>query len=130
MNAQDTASAERRWWVAAWTTAAVLLPLMLWLSGDFGVTWVDDPPTSDTSTWRSDQDEDAQMAAATRVHSCEYCAWGNFGNEGSEIDLYTYAALHVEIPPFGKGLRGGKKPAKRTPAKRARAPRKRKPDQE
>ena len=39
MNAPDTASAERRWRVAAWTIAAVLLPLMLWLSRDFGVTW-------------------------------------------------------------------------------------------
>lgn len=96
--------------------------------GDFGVTWVEPPPTSDT-TWPSDQ-EDAQTATAARLHSCEYCAWGNFGNEGSEIDLYTYAALHFKIPPFGKGLRGGKKPVTRTPVKRARSPRKRATDQE
>jgi hypothetical protein len=39
VNAPDTAAVERRWRVAAWTTAAALLPLMLWLSRDFGVTW-------------------------------------------------------------------------------------------
>ena len=39
MNATDTAPSQRWWSVAAWTTAAALLPLMLWLSGDFGVTW-------------------------------------------------------------------------------------------
>ena len=39
MNAPDTASPEGRWRAAAWTIAVVLLPLMLWLSRDFGVTW-------------------------------------------------------------------------------------------
>lgn len=39
MNAPAVTSPERRWRAAAWTIAAGLLPLMLWLSRDFGVTW-------------------------------------------------------------------------------------------
>jgi hypothetical protein len=98
--------------------------------GDFGITWLEPPPTSDETSRGQEEDADSGPPAAARLHSCEYSPWGNFGNEGSEIDLYTYAALHVKIPPFGKGLRRGKKPAKRTPVKRERSPRKRKTDQE
>ena len=68
--------------------------------------------------------------AAAHLHSCEYCPWGYFGNEGSEIDLYTYAALHIEIPPFGEGPRVADKPPKRAPVKGAGATRKRKASQE
>ena len=64
--------------------------------------------------------DDSELPAAAHLHSCEYCPWGYFGNEASEIDLYTYAALHIEIPPFGKGLRVADKPLKRAPVKRVR----------
>ena len=61
---------------------------------------------------------------------CEYCPWDYFGNEASSIDLYTYAALHLEVPPFGEGGRGANKPVKGKPVKRERSIRKRKADQE
>src|SRR5262249_39237085 len=98
--------------------------------GDFGVTWLEPPPTSDNTSRRSEEDEDSELAAAAHLHSCEYSPWGYFGNEASEIDLYTYAALHIEISPFGQGLRRAEKPLKRTPAKRERSTRKRKSSQE
>jgi hypothetical protein len=98
--------------------------------GDFGVTWLEPPPTSDKTSRRSEEDEGSELAAAAHLHSCEYCAWGYFGNEASDIDLYTYAALHIEIPSFGEGPRQPDKPVKPPPAKRARSPRKRKPSQE
>lgn len=88
--------------------------------GDFGVTWLEPPPTSDEASWRSESEDDSGLPAAARLHSCEYCPWGYFGNEGSEVDLYTYAALHIKIPPFGRGLRVANKPLKRTPVKRER----------
>ena len=98
--------------------------------GDFGVTWLEPPPTSDTSSQRSEKDSDSGPPAAALLHSCEYCPWGYFGNEGSDIDLYTYAALHIKIPPIGTGLRAEKEPSAQTAVKRERAPRKRKPKQE
>lgn len=64
------------------------------------------------------------------LHSCEYCEWGYFGNEGSDMDFYTYAALHIEIPPVGQGPRVEDKPLTRTPVKRVRATRKPKASQE
>jgi hypothetical protein len=97
--------------------------------GDFGVTWLEPPPTSERTSRRSEQDEDSEPAAA-HLHSCEYCAWGYFGNESSEIDLYTYAALHIEIPAAGVGPRQPDKLLSQTPAKHPRSPRKRKPSQE
>jgi hypothetical protein len=97
---------------------------------DFGVTWLEPPPTTDKTTWRSEKEADAELAAAAHLHSCEYCPWGYFGNEASEIDLYTYAALHIKIPPSGKGPRRANKPLKRAPAKRERSTRKRRPSQE
>ena len=30
-------------------------------------------------------------------------------HEGSDIDLYVYGALHVAIPPYGKGARAATK---------------------
>jgi hypothetical protein len=98
--------------------------------GDFGVTWLEDPPTSDRTSRRSEEDEDSELAAAAHLHTCEYCAWGYFGNESSEIDLYTYAALHFEIPALGEGPRQPGKLLTETPAKRPRSPRKRKPSKE
>jgi hypothetical protein len=94
--------------------------------GDFGVTWLDPPPSSDETSLQSEKGEDSELPVAAHFHSCEYCPWGYFGNEASEIDLYTYAALHIKIPPFGRGLRRADKPLKRTPVKRERSPRKRK----
>ena len=85
--------------------------------GDFGITWLEPPPTSDDTSWRSEAEDDSGLPAAAHLHSCEYCPWGYFGNEGSEIDLYTYAALHIKIPPFGKGLRVANKPLKRAAGK-------------
>jgi hypothetical protein len=86
--------------------------------GDFGVTWMEPPPSSGEISWRSETDDDSELPAAAHLHSCEYCPWGYFGNEASEIDLYTYAALHIKIPPFGKGVRRANRPLKRAPAKR------------
>ncbi|MCI0361997.1 MAG: hypothetical protein L0211_26235, partial [Planctomycetaceae bacterium] len=92
--------------------------------GDFGVTWLEPPPSSDQSTWKSEADRDPELPAAAHLHSCDYCPWGYFGNESSEIDLYTFAALHMEIPRFGQGLRAATKPSTRTMPKRARSSRK------
>lgn len=39
MNAGALGRTESRWRTAALATAGALLPLMLWLAGDFGVTW-------------------------------------------------------------------------------------------
>jgi hypothetical protein len=94
--------------------------------GGFGVTWLEPPPSSDEFSWRSDNGNDSELPAAALLHSCEYCPWGYFGNEGSEIDLYTYAALHIKIPPFGKGLRVANKLLKRVPVRRTRSTRKHK----
>jgi hypothetical protein len=77
--------------------------------GDFGVTWLESPPTSDKTSRRSEKDGDAELPAAAYLHSCDYCPWGYFGNESSEVDLYTFAALHIAIPRFGQGPRAPKK---------------------
>jgi hypothetical protein len=98
--------------------------------GDFGVTWLEPPPTSRNSSQRSEKDSDSELPAAALLHSCEYCPWGYFGNEGSDIDLYTYAALHIEIPPIDKGVRVVNNSSTRTAVKRARSTRERSPKQE
>lgn len=90
--------------------------------GGFGVTWIEPPPSSDSSTRQSQDNGDPELPAAGHLHTCDYCAWGYFGNESSEVDLYTYAALHIEIPKFGKGLRAPAIPP--TDAKRKRSTRK------
>jgi hypothetical protein len=95
------------------------------VEGDFGVTWLDPCPTSDKTSWRSDEDDSSELPAVAHLHSCEYCPWGYFGNEGSTIDLYTYAALHFEIPAFDQGPRAAKRPLTRKPVKRKPAARKR-----
>jgi hypothetical protein len=88
--------------------------------GDFGVTWLESPPSENGSTRQSKEERDPESPAAAHLHSCDYCPWGYFGNESSEIDLYTFAALHVEIPKFGQGVRAGTKPTrmKRKPSTR------------
>jgi hypothetical protein len=83
--------------------------------GDFDVTWLEPPPSSDKS---SRSEEESELPVAAHLHSCEYCPWGYFGNEASDVDLYTYAALHVEIPPWGKGPRVLAEPTKKTSVKR------------
>ena len=92
--------------------------------GDFGVTWLEPPPSSDESTWQSKEDRDPELPAAAHLHSCDYCPWGYFGNESSEVDLYTFAALHIEIPKFGQGLRAATKPSTSYILKRKRSTRK------
>jgi len=39
---------------------------------------------------QSKEDRDPELPAAARLHSCDYCPWGYFGNESSEVDLYTF----------------------------------------
>lgn len=92
--------------------------------GDFGVTWLEPPPSSDKSTWQSKEDRDLELPAAAHLHSCDYCPWGYFGNESSEVDLYTFAALHIAIPKFGRGPRAATKPATRAMVKSKRSTRK------
>jgi hypothetical protein len=80
--------------------------------GDFDVIWVDPPPHfngqptmyPEASQCR-DQAVDPHLPALSHLHACEYSATGYFGNEGSEIDLYTYCALHLAIPSYGEGTR-------------------------
>jgi hypothetical protein len=93
-------------------------------AGDFGVTWLEPPPSSDQSTWQSKEDRDPELPAAAHLHSCDYCPWGYFGNESSEVDLYTFAALHIAIPKFGQGPRASTKPPASTVVKRKRTTRK------
>jgi hypothetical protein len=98
--------------------------------GDFGVTWLEPRPASNQTSRRSEKDGDSELPAAALLHSCDYCPWGYFGNESSEVDLYTYAALHIEIPSFGQGIRVAVEPSTLTPVKRGRSIRKRQPKQE
>lgn len=92
---------------------------------DFGVTWLESPPSSANTSRQSAETRDPERPAAALLHSCDYCPWGYFGNESSESDFYTFAALHVEIPKFGKAPRTTAKSAPRSAVKRGRSPRKR-----
>jgi hypothetical protein len=81
-------------------------------AGDFDVVWVDPPPHfNGQPTMYPEIAEgrahavDPDLPALTHLHACEYSATGYFGNEGSDIDLYIYCALHVAIPPHGEGAR-------------------------
>jgi len=81
-------------------------------AGDFDVVWVDPPPHfNGQPTMYPEIAEgrahvvDPDLPALMHLHACEYSATGYFGNEGSEIDLYIYCALHVAIPPYGEGAR-------------------------
>jgi hypothetical protein len=81
-------------------------------AGDFDVVWVDPPPHFNAQpTMYPEIAEgrahaaDPDLPALMHLHACEYSATGYFGNEGSDIDLYVYGALHAAIPPYGKGAR-------------------------
>jgi hypothetical protein len=81
-------------------------------AADFDVVWVDPPPQfNGQPTMYPEIAEgrahaaDADLPALMHLHACEYSATGYFGNEGSEIDLYIYCALHVAIPRYGEGAR-------------------------
>ena len=81
-------------------------------AGDFDVVWVDPPPHfNGQPTMYPGANEgraqavDPDLPALSHLHACEYSATGYFGNEGSDIDLYIYCALHVAIPPYGEGAR-------------------------
>lgn len=95
---------------------------------DEPIQWIEPPPSSFSRTWSKNVVKGNQPAAA-HLHSCDYCAWGYFGNESSETDFYTHAALHFKLPPFGQGIRrktvAVAKVASRKP--RTRKPRTRKP---
>jgi hypothetical protein len=92
--------------------------------GDFGVTWLEPPPSSDGATGQLKEDRDPELPAAAHLHSCDYCPWGYFGNESSEVDLYTFAALHIKIPKFGQGPRAATKPSTSKMVKRKPSTRK------
>jgi hypothetical protein len=92
-------------------------------NGDFGVTWLEPPPSSGEFEWKSQETRDPELPASALLHSCDYCPWGNFGNESSEVDLYTFAALHIEIPKFGQGLRAATSPSTKTSSKPKRSTR-------
>lgn len=96
---------------------------------DFGVIWLEPPPSSQSES-RSKEDRDPELPAAAHLHSCDYCPWGYFGNESSEVDFYTFAALHFSIPKFGQGLRKVSKPPTRSSANRGRSIRKKQPRKE
>ena len=81
-------------------------------AADFDVVWVDPPPHfNGQPTMYPEIAEgrahavDPDLPALMHLHACEYSATGYFGNEGGEIDLYIYCALHVAIPPYGEGAR-------------------------
>ena len=46
---------------------------------------------------------DPDLPALMHFYACEYSATGYFGNEGSDIELYSYRAPHAAIPPYGEG---------------------------
>ena len=66
---------------------------------------MDSPPCTPGIAEGRAQAVDPDLPALSHLHACEYSATGYFGNEGSEIDLYIYCALHVAIPPYGEGAR-------------------------
>ena len=91
--------------------------------GDFGVTWLEPPPSTGSGerVRETDAESSSDLPAAARLHSCEYCEWGYFGNEASDVDFYIYAALHVRIPKLGEGPRSNTRPQRRTTKKKTRA---------
>jgi hypothetical protein len=89
--------------------------------GDFGVEWLDPPPSSSHGIKADSNEGSEDMPVAGRLHSCEYCEWGYFGNEASDVDFYIYAALHVRIPKVGEGVRAGIGPKVRVQSKLAKS---------
>jgi hypothetical protein len=92
-------------------------------AGDFGVVWLESPPSSGSGVALRDPNSESgsEVPAAGRLHSCEYCEWGYFGNEASDVDFYIYAALHVQIPKLGEGPRADIQPLRRAAKKKPRA---------
>lgn len=87
----------------------------------FGVTWVISPPEFNgpvkPRTVEGDADSPSSEEPVVQLfHSGAYSGTGYFGNEGGDTDFYLYAALHVVIPPLGKGprqvTRAARKPAR------------------
>lgn len=99
-------------------------------AGDFGVTWLEPPPSAGGGAALSDSNAEnrAGLPAAGRLHSCEYCEWGYFGNEASDVDFYVYAALHIHIPKLGEGPRtastrpSARKMKKKSPTRKSKGP--------
>lgn len=86
-------------------------------AGDFAVVWVDPAPHFNWAPTMYPgigkglaHKADPDLPALAHLHSCEYSATGYFGNEGGDIDLYVYAALHAAIPPYGEGARAVTRP--------------------
>jgi hypothetical protein len=81
--------------------------------GDFGVTWLEPPPSSSCGVALRgvDTGTDSELPVAGHLHSCEYCEWGYFGNEASDVDFYIYAALHVRVPELGVDPRADVQPS-------------------
>ena len=80
--------------------------------GDFDVVWVDLPPHFNAQPIMYPEiaegrahAADPDLPALMHLHACEYSATGYFGNEGGDIDLYVYGALHVAVPSYGEGAR-------------------------
>ncbi len=86
-----------------------------------GITWLEQPPTS-RGVMQSRGDTAQELPVAQRLHSCEYCEWGYFGNEASEVDFYIYAALHLMVP----SLSARQKSTKRSKASATKQPLKKK----
>ncbi len=94
--------------------------------GDFGVTWLEPPPSSGSSMALPDSniESSSELPAAGRLHSCEYCEWGYFGNEASDVDFYIYAALHVQFPKLGEGCRADVQPLRSATKKKTQSKKK------
>ena len=58
--------------------------------GNFGITWLDPHPSSDKTTWQSQEDGDPELPAAALLHSCEYCPWGYFGSSSLSPPTTAY----------------------------------------
>ncbi|MFN0169550.1 MAG: hypothetical protein ACKV22_24270 [Bryobacteraceae bacterium] len=98
-------------------------------AADFDVVWVDPPPHfNGQPTMYPEIREgrapapDPDLPALMHLHACEYSATGYFGNEGGDVDLYVYGALHVAIPRHGEGARapGKTEPTDASPPARRR----------
>jgi hypothetical protein len=89
---------------------------------NFGVTWLEQRPSGNNAGG------DPDLPAAAPFHSCEYCPWGYFGNEAGDANFYTFAALHIDIPQFGQGIRRGAEQSGNAVPSRGRPVRKGKPE--
>jgi hypothetical protein len=84
-------------------------------AGHERITWIEPPPSfnGETRLYRGGHGEErgpvfAEIPALEYLHACEYSSTGYFGNEGSDVELYVYAALHLEIPRWGEGPRSAR----------------------